>query len=153
MPCPTIANRCAEVSQSTNVPRGSGQRSWTRGRAQHDQGGKQEANGGKLAFIRVVQAFSCHGCLLARPAFQFYSSSFYVTHRFFVSFLTQERNVSFSSPSSPSPLSCSSGSAPRSGAKGCAFPAGRCNSAKSPARRQPPFASSPARRPDQSAAA
>ena len=29
------------------------------GRAQHDQGGKQEANGGKLAFIRAVQAFTC----------------------------------------------------------------------------------------------
>ena len=51
------------------------------------------------------------------------------------------------------PLSCSSGSAPRSGAKGCAFPAGRCSFAISPARRQPPFASSPARRPDQSEAA
>ena len=122
------------------------------GRAQHGHGGKQEANGGKLAFIRAVQAFSCHGCLLARPAFQFYSSSFYVTHRFFVSFLTQERNVTPSSPRS-CPLSCSSGSAPRSGAKGCAFPAGRCSFAISPARRQPPFASSPARRPDQSAAA
>ena len=31
------------------------------GRAQHDQGGKQKANGGKLAFIRAVQAFTCHG--------------------------------------------------------------------------------------------
>ena len=66
--------------------------------------------------------------------------------------MTQERNVIPSSPRS-CPLSCSSGSAPCSGAKGCAFPAGRCSSAKSPARRQPPFASSPARRPDQSEAA
>ena len=80
---------------------------------------------------------------------QFYSIDFHVTHRFFVSFLTQERNVTPSSPRS-CPLSCSSGSAPRSGAKGCAFPAGRCSFAISPARRQPPFASSPARRPDQS---
>ena len=80
---------------------------------------------------------------------QFYSIDFHVTHRFFVSFLTQERNVPPSSPRS-CPLSCSSGSAPRSGAKGCAFPAGRCSFAISPARRQPPFASSPARRPDQS---
>ena len=31
------------------------------GLAQPDQRGKQEANGGKLAFIRAVQAFSCHG--------------------------------------------------------------------------------------------
>ena len=83
---------------------------------------------------------------------QFYSIDFHVTHRFFVSFLTQERNVTPSSPRS-CPLSCSSGSAPRSGAKGCAFPAGRCSSAKSPARRQPPFASSPARRPGRSEAA
>ena len=80
---------------------------------------------------------------------QFYSIDFHVTNRFFVSFLTQERNVTPSSPRS-CPLSCSSGSAPRSGAKGCAFPAGRCSFAISPARRQPPFASSPARRPDQS---
>ena len=36
------------------------------------EGGKQEANGGKLAFIRAVQAFTCHGYLLASPAFQFY---------------------------------------------------------------------------------
>ena len=32
-----------------------------RGRAQHDQEEKQEANGGKLAFIRTVQAFTCYG--------------------------------------------------------------------------------------------
>ena len=41
--------------------RGSRQRSWMPGLAKPDQGGKQEANGGKLAFIRAVQAFSCHG--------------------------------------------------------------------------------------------
>ena len=46
------------------------------GRAQHDHGGKQEANGGKLAFIRAVQAFSCHGG--GSAAFQFYSNSFFV---------------------------------------------------------------------------
>ena len=32
-----------------------------RGLAKPDQGGKQEANGGKLAFLRAVQAFTCHG--------------------------------------------------------------------------------------------
>ena len=37
------------------------------GLAQPDQGGKQEANGGKLAFIRAVQAFSCHGGGAAVP--------------------------------------------------------------------------------------
>ena len=38
--------------------RGSRQRSWMPGLAKPDQGGKQEANGGKLAFIRAVQAFT-----------------------------------------------------------------------------------------------
>ena len=65
------------------------------GLAKPDQGGKQEANGGKLAFIRAVQAFTCHGNSLTSPAFQFNSIDFHVTHRFFVSFLTQERNVPF----------------------------------------------------------
>ena len=37
------------------------------GRAAHDQGGKQEANGGKLAFIRAVQAFTCHGAAVPPP--------------------------------------------------------------------------------------
>ena len=63
-----------------------------------DEGGKQEANGGKLAFIRAVQAFTCHGGgrqAGGSAAFQFYQLDFYVTHRFFVSFLTQERNVLF----------------------------------------------------------
>ena len=32
-----------------------------RGLAKPDHEGKQETNGGKLAFIRVVQAFTCHG--------------------------------------------------------------------------------------------
>ena len=57
-------------------PRGSGQRSWTPGRAQHDQGGKQEAIGGQLAFIRAVQAFTCHGG--GQGHFQFKTSSFSV---------------------------------------------------------------------------
>ena len=70
-------------------PRGSGQRSWTQGRAQHDQGGKQKANGGKLAFIRAVQAFTCHGVSSGSAAFQFKPTDFYVTHRFFVTFLVR----------------------------------------------------------------
>ena len=31
------------------------------GLAKPDQGEKQETNGGKLAFLRAVQAFPCHG--------------------------------------------------------------------------------------------
>ena len=57
---PTITNRCAKAPQLLNAP------PWhadfnRRGLAKPDQGGKQEANGGKLAFIRAVQAFTCHG--------------------------------------------------------------------------------------------
>ena len=37
------------------------------GLAKPDQGGKQEANGGKLAFIRAVQAFTCHGAAVPPP--------------------------------------------------------------------------------------
>ena len=40
-----------------------------------------------------TQNFPCHG--VHSPAFQFYSSSFYVTHRFFVTFFTEESNVLF----------------------------------------------------------
>ena len=47
------------LSASNYVPQGSGQRSWTQGLAKPDKRGKQEANGGKLAFIRAVQAFTC----------------------------------------------------------------------------------------------
>ena len=46
--------------------RGSRQRSWMPGLAKPDQEGKQEANGGKLAFIRAVQAFPCHGAVVGR---------------------------------------------------------------------------------------
>ena len=66
------------------------------GLAKPDRRGKDEANGGKLAFIRAVQAFTCHGGGAAggQGHSQFNSINFYVTNRFFVSFLTQERNVS-----------------------------------------------------------
>ena len=64
------------------------------GLAKPDQGGKQEANGGKLAFIRAVQAFSCHGGLFTSLAFQLHPIDFHVTHRFFVTFFTEESNVS-----------------------------------------------------------
>ena len=40
-----------------------------------------------------TQNFPCHGAHPPSPAFQFYSSSFYVTHRFFVTFFTEESNV------------------------------------------------------------
>ena len=50
------------ISAPIPHPRGSGQRSWTAGLAKPDRRGKNaEADGGKLAFIRAVQAFPCHG--------------------------------------------------------------------------------------------
>ena len=58
-----------------------------------------------LAPIRTRRIFPATGLTPLSPAFQFYSSSFYVTHRFFVTFFTEESNVSpVSSPSSPPPL-------------------------------------------------
>ena len=50
----------------------------------------------KLVFIRVVQAFTCHGGGWGgSAAFQFYSLDFFITHRFFVTFFPKESNVSF----------------------------------------------------------
>ena len=48
-----------------------------------------------------TQNFPCHGGSPPSPAFQFYSSSFHVTHRFFVTFFTEESNVL---PPSPLPI-------------------------------------------------
>ena len=76
-PHPTMSRRAADSA--------AGRKGW---RSQ-TKGGKQEANGGKLAFIRAVQAFTCHGNTLTSPAFQFNSIDFHVTHRFFVSFLVR----------------------------------------------------------------
>ena len=66
-------------SRAQPLPRGSEQRSWTQGWRSQTEGEKQEANGGKLAFIRAVQAFTCHGAQNVSAAFQFYSTDFHVT--------------------------------------------------------------------------
>ena len=50
------------------------------------KGGKQEANGGKLAFIRAVQAFTCHGGRVARATPSFIQAAFTSHAAFFVSF-------------------------------------------------------------------
>ena len=88
--------------------------------AKPDQGGKQEANGGKLALIRAVQAFTCHGASSSGAAFQFYSSSFSI-HNTGSLLLSSLKKVTFPSfsPSSPSsspphektPSPCSMGAA------------------------------------------
>ena len=126
---------------------------WTRGRAQHDHGGKQETNGGKLAFIRAVRLSPATGWPGPLPVLFNRLSCHKQVLCFFLDSRKKRTPFVPLRPPRSCPLSCSSGSAPRSGAKGCAFPAGRCSFAISPARRQPPFASSPARRPDQSEAA
>ena len=75
-----------------------------RGLAKPDHGGKQETNGGKLAFIRAVQAFTCHGGgrqAGGSAAFQFYQLDFYVARSFLWYFLgLQESTVSPRIPSS-----------------------------------------------------
>ena len=66
-------------SRAQPLPRGSEERSWTQGWRSQTEGEKQEANGGQLAFIRAVQAFTCHGAQNVSAAFQFYSTDFHVT--------------------------------------------------------------------------
>ena len=67
---PTIAINYAPVARRSQI---------SAGRAQHDQGGKQEANGGKLAFIRAVQAFTCRDSQTAVPPSRFIPAAFTAT--------------------------------------------------------------------------
>ena len=77
----------------TKHPRGSGQRSWTPGRAQHDRRGKMKSCLGGACSYPGNLSFSLPRGAGGQGHSQFYSSCFHVTNRFFVSFLTQERNV------------------------------------------------------------
>ena len=63
-----------------------------RGRAQHDHRGNIQGDGWRLRRSGHAE-FSLPRGSPPSPAFQFYSSSFYVTHRFFVTFFTEESNV------------------------------------------------------------
>ena len=69
------------------------------GRAQHDRRGNIQGDGWRLRRSGHAE-FSLPRGSPPSPAFQFYSSSFYVTHRFFVTFFTEESNVPLV-PSSP----------------------------------------------------
>ena len=62
------------------------------GRAQHDRRGNIQGDGWRLRRSGHAE-FSLPRGSPPSPAFQFYSSSFYVTHRFFVTFFTEESNV------------------------------------------------------------
>ena len=65
------------------------------GRAQHDRRGNIQGDGWRLRRSGHAN-FPCHGRRGGSAAFQFYSLDFYVTHRFFGTFLTQESTVSSS---------------------------------------------------------
>ena len=99
--CSLIAlDRSCPLSQSVTpdshtqpCPRGSGQRSWTPGRAQHDRRGKMKSCLGGACSYPGNLSFSLPRGAGGQGHSQFYSSCFHVTNRFFVSFLTQERNV------------------------------------------------------------
>ena len=95
-PHPTMSRRAADSA--------AGRKGW---RSQ-TKGGKQEANGGKLAFIRAVQAFICHGG--GSAAFQFYQLDFFVTTQPSL-VLSSLKKVTFP-PSSLSPPSVTSSPAP-----------------------------------------
>ena len=141
----------ALVRYTQSSPRGTPMKSARAGEARPR--GKAGSERRKACFHPGGSGFHLPRGPFTSPAFQF-KSNFLLRHtQVLCFFLDSRKKRTPPRPLRPLPLSCSSGSAPRSGVKGCAFPAGRCSFAKSPARRQPPFASSPARRPDQSAAA
>ena len=88
------------LSASNYVPQGSGQRSWTQGLAKPDKRGKAGSERRKACFHPGGSGFHLP-CGVVRATPCFHPIDFYVTNRFFVSFLTQERNVT---PVSPPPL-------------------------------------------------
>ena len=85
-PHPTMSRRAADSA--------AGRKGW---RSQ-TKGGKQEANGGKLAFIREVQAFTCHGRGWAAvlPS-SFISAAFASTTQVLYFFLDSRKKRPFSS--------------------------------------------------------
>ena len=57
------------------------------------EGEKRRDDWAELAPDQAAQGFPCHGGRGGSAAFHFYSSNFHVTHRFFVTFFTEESNV------------------------------------------------------------
>ena len=78
--------------------RGSGQRSWTQGLAKPDKRGKAGSERRKACFHPGGSGFHLP-CGVARATPCFHPIDFYVTHRFFGTFLTQESTVSPRPPS------------------------------------------------------
>ena len=81
------------ISAPNHRTRGSGQRSWTQGVRSTTEGEKRRDDWAELAPDQAAQGFPCHGGRDGSAAFHFYSSNFHVTHRFFVTFFTEESNV------------------------------------------------------------
>ena len=92
------------ISAPNHRTRGSGQRSWTQGWQSQTEGEKRRDDWAELAPDQAAQGFPCHGGRGGSAAFQFYSSSFHVTYRFFVTFFTEESNVPLRSLRSLRPL-------------------------------------------------
>ena len=80
------------LSASNYVPQGSGQRSWTQGLAKPDKRGKAGSERRKACFHPGGSGFHLP-CGVARATPCFHPIGFYVTHRFFGTFLTQESTV------------------------------------------------------------
>ena len=80
------------LSASNYVPQGSGQRSWTQGLAKPDKRGKAGSERRKACFHPGGSGFHLP-CGVARATPCFHPIDFYVTHRFFGTFLTQESTV------------------------------------------------------------
>ena len=107
----TIADRYEQQMHPTTLP-------WhadfnRRGLAKPDHRGKMKNRPGGVYSEPSDSSFSLPRGLLASPAFQFYSSSFHVTHRFFVTFFTEESNVPLvSRPYCAETVSSTTGSSP-----------------------------------------
>ena len=93
-------------SRAQPLPRGSEQRSWTRGLAKPDRRGNIQGDGWRLRRSGHAEFSLPRGTHAANfSAFQFHQLDFYVTHRFFVTFFPEESNVPLvpSFPRSPVP--------------------------------------------------
>ena len=101
--CP-LSQSATPDSRTQPCPRGSGQRSWTPGRAQHDRRGKMKSCLGGACSYPGNLSFSLPRGAGGQGHSQFYSSSFHVTYRFFVTFFTEESNVPLRSLRPPASL-------------------------------------------------
>ena len=96
----TITNRCAEVPQQLNTPPRHADFN-RRGLAKPDRRGNIQVDGWRLRRSGHAEFSLPRG---GSAASHFNSTDFHVTHRFFVTFFTEESNVPLRPPSSPVPF-------------------------------------------------